>query len=118
MRGRAGGRWCAGESLQFATAPIRLHVTRGNDGNEQQRMVDAFVDRSGQQVVALQGAFVTPDRWQVAEIVADQSWQPFDEEIHPPFDVARWIFVVKMSVTNENIVGRGHKTSLPTRRMN
>src|ERR1041385_5348320 len=109
MRGCACRCWRAGEGFEFATPPIRLHVTWRNDGDEKQRVVHAFVNRSRQQIVAFEGPLITPDGRLVAEIVADQSWQTFDEQVHPSFDVARWIFIVKMSVTNENIVGRGHK---------
>src|SRR5215213_1132319 len=108
MRGCTAWRRCVDERLQLTKAPVRRYVARGKDGNEQQRLVNAFVDRGSQQIVAFQGTFVAPNRRLVSKIVADQTRQALDEQVDPPFDIAGGILIVKVSIANKNIIGRGH----------
>jgi len=40
----------------------------------------------------------------IAESAADQTWQAFDEEIDPAFNVACRILVIEVSIADEDIV--------------
>lgn len=55
-------------------------------------------------------ALVAPDGGEVAEIVTDQPWQAVDQQVDPTFNIASRIFVVKVSVTYENVVLMGHES--------
>jgi len=44
----------------------------------------------------------------IAERAADESWETFDKQIDPALNVAGWIVVVKVSVTDKQIVFSRH----------
>ena len=62
----------------------------------------------------MQGPLVAPDVRDIAEIVADKPGETFDQQVDPTLHIAGWIFVVKVSVTDENVVLMGHQVFLGT----
>jgi hypothetical protein len=96
------------KGVHLAVAPLRLDITRGDNGNEQQRAGYSFTDGPDQSIVTLQIMAVAPNARFVTERLSHQNQESLVKQIYPALVLPERIDVIQVAVTDEDVMSERH----------